>query len=359
MKTFGSVVATLFTLILVAGCASTEVTERHAYEGEKLPRPDRIIVHDFTANPADVPPESAFAAEKAVHSQPLTPEQLKVTQKLGAEVAKELVAKLRDAGLPAVQAAGQPAPRVDDIVIRGYFVSVDEGSAAKRVLVGFGSGNAELMTAVEGYQMTSQGLRLLGSGEVKSDGGKMPGLVLPLAVMAATANPIGLVVGGAIKVAGEADGSDTIDGGAKRTADEIATQVETAAKKQGWIEVASADPAPGKLASDPPVTAAEPARSSSEATPQAVAVPAASEDAFALQLASFRNPESVQQEWTAIKGKFPKLLDETEATVQPVSVEGVGTVYRLKAGSYPTHATAADVCAQLKAAQQDCLVVKR
>jgi cell division septation protein DedD len=359
MNTFGSVVALLFTLVVVVGCASTEVTERQSYEGEKLPRPDRIIVHDFTANPADVPPESAFAAEKAVHSKPLTPEQLKVTQKMGAEVATELVAKLRDAGLPAVQAAGQPAPRVDDIVIRGYFVSVDKGSAAKRVLVGFGSGNAELMTAVEGYQMTSQGLRLLGSGEVKSGGGKMPGLVLPLAVMAATANPIGLVVGGAIKVAGEADGSDTIEGGAKRTADEIATQLETAAKKQGWTQVAAADPVPGKSAPDPRVTTAEPVQSTSEGTSQAVVVPVASEDAFALQLASFKNPESVQQEWTAIQDKFPKLLNETKAIVQPASVEGVGTVYRLKAGSFPTHATAADVCAQLMAAQQDCLVVKR
>jgi len=227
--------AALLVLFVVAGCASTKVTEREAYEGAKLPRPNRIIVHDFTANPADVPRESAFATENAVHSKPLTPEQLKTTEKLGAEVAKELVVKLRKVGLPAVQAASQPAPQIDDIVIRGYFVSVDQGSAAKRVLVGFGSGDAELMTAVEGYQMTSQGLRLLGSGEVQSGGGKMPGLVLPAAVMAATASPIGLVVGGAVKVAGEVDGSDTIEGSAKRTADGIGEQLEIAAKKQGWI----------------------------------------------------------------------------------------------------------------------------
>lgn len=225
----------LFVLLVVSGCASTEVTERQSYEGAKLPRPNRIIVHDFTANPAEVPPESAFAAENAVSTAQLTPEQLAVTQKLGAEVAKELVAKLQKVGLPAVQAASQPPPQVDDIVIRGYFVSVDKGSAAKRVLVGFGSGDAELMTAVEGYQMTSQGLRLLGSGEIRSDGGKMPGMVLPVAVMAATASPIGLVVGGAVKIAGEVDGSDTIEGAAKRTADGIGEQLAIAAKRQGWI----------------------------------------------------------------------------------------------------------------------------
>ena len=63
----------------------------------------------------------------------------------------------------------------------------------------------------------------------------MPGLVLPLAVMAATANPIGLVVGGAVKVAGEATGASTIEGAAKRTAEEIADQIKEAAERQGWI----------------------------------------------------------------------------------------------------------------------------
>lgn len=222
-------------LLLVAGCASTEITEREAYKGAKLPRPDHIIVHDFTANPAKIPPGSAFADNKADADSQLTPEQLKTTEKLGAEVAKQLVEKLREAGLPAVQAASQPVPEVNDIVIRGYFVSVEKGSAAKRVLIGFGSGDAELMTVVEGYQMTSDGPRLLGSGELKSGGGEIPGLILPAAVMAATANPIGLIVGGAVKVVGEEDGSATIEGAAKRTANEIAVQLKQAAHEQGWI----------------------------------------------------------------------------------------------------------------------------
>jgi Domain of unknown function (DUF4410) len=226
--------ALLLALVVVAGCASTEITERERYEGAKLARPDRIVVYDFTANPADVPPESAFAAKMAGTPKP-TPQQLELGRKLGAQVAKDLVADLRGMGLPAVQAAGQPAPRVDDLVLRGYFVSVDQGSAGKRVLVGFGSGAAELRTAVEGYQMTAQGLRPLGRGEIRSGGGEMPGIVLPLAVVAATANPIGLVVGGAVKATGEVTGSDTIEAAAKRTADEIAAQLRTAAEAQGWI----------------------------------------------------------------------------------------------------------------------------
>jgi Domain of unknown function (DUF4410) len=224
----------LLALVVVTGCASTEITERQRYEGAKLARPDRIIVHDFTANPAEVPPGSAFAGKMGGAPTPTT-QQIEIGRELGAQVAKELVADLQGMGLPAVQAAGQPAPRPDDIVLRGYFVSVDEGRVGRRVLVGFGAGAAELRTAVEAYQMTPEGLRQLARGEIRSEGGEMPGIAVPLAVVAATANPIGLIVGGTMKATGEATGSATIQGVARRTADEIAAQLETAAQEQGWI----------------------------------------------------------------------------------------------------------------------------
>jgi hypothetical protein len=223
-----------FMLVLAAGCASTEVTQRQTYEGDRLARPDRIIVHDFAATPADVPAGSAVVAQSA-GAVAQTPEDIEEGRQLGAEVARQLVADLQGMGLPAVQAAGQPPPQVDDIVIQGSFVSVEEGSAGQRVLVGFGSGAADLRTVVEGYQMTAQGLRKLGGGEVGSEGGKTPGMVVPLAVAAATANPLGLLVVGGMKLYGEASGSATIEGRAKPTADEIAAQLKVAAEKQGWI----------------------------------------------------------------------------------------------------------------------------
>ncbi len=225
----------LFIAFVLSSCASSNVTQRQQYQGEQLPRPGRVIIHDFTANPAEVPAESAFAAQNAVASTVPTTEQLAATSRLGAEIARQVTKQLQNAGLPAVQAAGQAAPQVNDVVIRGYFVSAQEGSATKRMLVGFGSGNAELTTAVEGFQMTPQGLRLLGSGRVESGGNKTPGVILPLAVMAATANPIGLAVAGTVKVVGEATGSSTIEGSAKRTADEISEQLIDAADRQGWL----------------------------------------------------------------------------------------------------------------------------
>ena len=180
-------------------------------------------------------PRSAVLSQSAGAATPQTGQDIEEGRKLGAEVAKQLVADLQGMGLPAVREAGQPASRVGDIVIKGSFVSIEEGSAGKRVLVGFGSGASDLRTVVEGYVMTAQGLRKLGGGEEASESGKTPGLVAPLAVAAATANPLGLIVVGAMKLHGEESGSSTLEGRAKSSADEIAAQLKVAAEKQGWI----------------------------------------------------------------------------------------------------------------------------
>jgi hypothetical protein len=108
------------------------------------------------------------------------------------------------------------------LVIMGYFEAVDTGSAAKRVVLGFGSRAADLRTAVEGYLMTEQGLRRLGSGTLESRGGQNTGGGgLPGGVVA-TGNPIGLIVMSAVQVGGEATGRSTIAREAQQTAKEIA-----------------------------------------------------------------------------------------------------------------------------------------
>lgn len=235
MRPVTRVVPALLALLLLSGCAKTSVTERQGYEGPPLARPDRIIVYDFAANASDLPAGYDLAVAVGPPSTPPTANNVELGRKLGAEVAKDLVTELQTAGLPAVGAAGQPAPRIGDLTIVGYFVSVDSGSIAKRMALGFGSGAAELSTVVEVYLMTDRGLRRLGSGELKSTGPKTPGEALPLAVTVATGNPIGLIVSSAMKIGGEVSGMSTVEGSAKRTAKEIADQLKAAAQRQGWI----------------------------------------------------------------------------------------------------------------------------
>jgi hypothetical protein len=236
MKSFSRVAVCLFTLVALAGCASTKVTGGRDYQGKRLARPDRIIVHDFAATPADIPAWSAAAGRHAAPSTPQTAEAIETGRELGAQVAKDLAAEIRAMGLRAVLATGQLAPEVGDVVIIGYFESIDEGSTIKRVAIGFGSGGAELTTQVEGYLMTDQGLRGLGSRDIHSGGGgKTPGVVVPLAVTIATANPIGLIVGSAVKVGGEVTDKTTIEGSAKRTAKKIGDELRPEFQKLGWL----------------------------------------------------------------------------------------------------------------------------
>jgi hypothetical protein len=238
MKSPKAVAGSLIVVLLASGCASTEVVKRQSSVGanEKLPRPERIVVYPFAGTPADIPQWSQAAQQYSGHTEPPTAEELQAARELGVETAKELAAEINEMGLKTDVASDRNTPPGDgDVAIIGYFLSVDEGSAVKRIALGFGSGAAELKTEVEVYQQTAQGLRRLGSGEVDAGGGKLPGVVVPAAVTIATANPIGLVVGGAVKAGTELSGRDTIHGAAKRTAGQIADELEKAFKRHGWI----------------------------------------------------------------------------------------------------------------------------
>ncbi len=235
MKSRSHIVLCLFTLLVVAGCASTKITGRDELVTEKLPRPAHIWVYDFAATPADVPAGSALAGQHSEHSTPQTAEQIATGRKVGAQIATELVEQIRAMGMPAEHAVKGTTPQINDIVIRGYLLSIEEGSAEKRVAIGFGSGESELRVAAEGFQMTAQGLRKLGSGTLDSGGSKTPGAALGVATLIATHNPVGLIVSGGMKVYGEETGSSKVEGRAKATAKEVGDVLKKRFQEQGWI----------------------------------------------------------------------------------------------------------------------------
>jgi hypothetical protein len=225
----------LLLMLVAAGCASTEVTSRDRLVTERLPKPAHIWVYDFAATAADVPEYSALAGQSSEGATSPTPEQIETGRQLGAQIAAELVEQIRSMGLPADQAVTGTEPQINDIVLRGYLISFDEGSATKRVAIGFGSGGSELKVAVEGFQMTAQGLRKLGSGTTASGGGKGPGGALGVATLIATNNPAGLIISTGVKVYGESSGSAKVEGRAKQTAKEIADVLKGRFEEEGWI----------------------------------------------------------------------------------------------------------------------------
>ena len=236
MQFFRHIGFCLLALVVAAGCASTEVSDRQEYRGGKIPRPHHIWVNDFAATPAEVPADSALAGQHSAHATPQTAEEIALGRKVGAEIATALVEEIFNMGMLAKKASSDTKPEVNDLVIRGYLISVDEGDATKRVAIGFGSGASHLTTAVEGFQMTAQGLRKLGSGTVGAGGGKTPGGAVGVAALIVTGNPVGLIVGGGAKAYGEYSGSSKIEGRAKATAKEIAEKMKPKFQEQGWID---------------------------------------------------------------------------------------------------------------------------
>lgn len=235
MKSRSRTVSVFFALVVLTGCASTKVTQQTPMVSPGLARPEQIWVYDFIADPARIPADSSISAELSAPSTPPTAEELDTGRQLGALIAKNLVADIQAMGLSAVQAGLGSAPQVGDGVIRGYLVSVQGGSTVKRFVIGFGGGSSEIDTVVEGYVITPQGLRQLGSGTLSSSGNKTPGMIAPAAVAFATGNPIGLIVVGGLKLSDEARGRNTLEGRAKATADAIAEQLKIRFRDRGWI----------------------------------------------------------------------------------------------------------------------------
>ena len=53
MKSLSRTALCLLALVALAGCASTKVTESESNYGGWLPRPSRIVVHEFAATPGE------------------------------------------------------------------------------------------------------------------------------------------------------------------------------------------------------------------------------------------------------------------------------------------------------------------
>jgi len=121
-----------------------------------------------------MPGDSSIGGSVSAPYSPPTADQVATGRQLGALIAAHLVADIQAMGLSAALAGPGSSPQIGDGVIRGYLVSAEGGGAARRFIIGFGSGTSELDTVVEGYTVTPQGWRKLGSGTLSSSGGKTP-----------------------------------------------------------------------------------------------------------------------------------------------------------------------------------------
>lgn len=223
----------LLTVISVgSGCARSGAwVTRPAPDG--VPQPDRVVVYDFAVSPYHVHLDSAPGALLMQGSAGRTQSQqeLFVGRKVADALSRNLVAELKANGIMAYRAAADVPISQNTLLLAGQFLRIDQGSRARRVMVGFGLGQTELRTQVQAIQ----GGVTIAEGVTKATSGLKPGM-LPNVGVGAAAGRAGqaTAVGGGGAAVSELFIA-TVEGDARRTAVKIAIRIVEGFKKRGWL----------------------------------------------------------------------------------------------------------------------------
>jgi hypothetical protein len=222
--------------IVIAGCASATgvPTQRASLE---LPRPDRVLVHDFAVTPEEVALDRGIlprVMRTGARSQ--TEEEINVGKAVARALSDNLVSELRSRGIDAHLASNSARAGETTASIRGRFVHIDEGDQTMRTVIGFGFGSSQVRTHVQIYQGAYGDARLVAEGDTVTQSGLKPGMG-PMVGVGAIAGRAGTAaaVSGATTVVSETF-FQTVEADAKRTAKEIADHIARYYKERGWIK---------------------------------------------------------------------------------------------------------------------------
>jgi hypothetical protein len=227
--------------LALSACGSdtdAEVTNKMSKKDRRnLPPPTQILVYDFAVSPSEVSADSAAANQlRGAGDDPYgNAQKTSLEHQIAGIVADKLVEDLKDLDLPAMRWRG-PAPMGPGIyTLEGQFVTIDEGNAAMRMIVGFGAGGTEIKTLVQAYASEPTGKRLLAEAEVSSESSNAPGLAATL--------PVGSAISGVATAAAIQTGvgavreiNTDVREGAEETAEAIVELMKPRLEKLGWID---------------------------------------------------------------------------------------------------------------------------
>jgi hypothetical protein len=230
---------TLIVMAIAAGCAPTNV-QQQGTTLTQLPRPDLIMVYDFAVSPDEVKLDTGLSAElmqKYAQHKGASPtaQEIKLGHKVAEAVADELVKKIRSYGLWAERGFGYPYGKGKVLMVKGQFVSIDQGNRTERVAVGLGAGRSDVQANVQVFELTRQGLQQVDSMRADAKSGYKPGMAEMMGAGAVAGHLLmSTVVSGAVAGASEMT-SATVEADGKRLADKIAADLGNFFVNQAWI----------------------------------------------------------------------------------------------------------------------------
>jgi hypothetical protein len=226
-------------LTIAAGCAPTNVQQQNMTLTQ-LPRPDLVLVYDFAVSPDEVKLDTGLSAElmrKYEQHKGASPtaQEIKLGHKVAETVADELVKQIRSYGIRAERGFGWPGGRGKVLLVKGQFISIDQGNRTERVAVGLGAGRSDVQANVQLLELTAQGMQQVEAlrGDAKS--GFKPGMAEMMGV-GAVANHLlmSTLVSGTLAGASELTVA-TVEADGKRLAGKIAYDIGQFFILQAWI----------------------------------------------------------------------------------------------------------------------------
>jgi hypothetical protein len=222
-------------VVALAACTPRTQMERNRVATGPLPRPDVVLVHDFSVSPDEITLDTNISRRLRELTQGTTDAQEleRVARAISASVTQNLVADLRSRGMNAVAAAGAPPLAGRPLSIEGQFFSINEGSERRRMIVGFGAGASEVRTLVQVFDGSGPSRLLVEDFYVNARSAPKPGM--------AGIGAAGEVAGRAAATAGTNSGLEllganrqTVEADARELAKRIGAEIAKLFEQQGW-----------------------------------------------------------------------------------------------------------------------------
>ena|ERR1043166_9732823 len=219
--------------IFLAACAQTTVRPILRTADRNLPRPGRIVIHDFTVSDTAVQEYQGILRQQPSNRNG-GERQREIARLANETLVATLTQGLRGLGFVVERAASDAVIKKDDISIEGRIVSVDEGSPLRRLLVGFGSGASTMTVRAQVFRPAQR--QMLLEFTTRADSGRMPGAAATVPATAAMPFTMGLgVTAGSAVVSGVSANGATISHMAAASAEQSVRFLSEFFARQGWI----------------------------------------------------------------------------------------------------------------------------
>jgi hypothetical protein len=233
-------ITTLFLIAVgVGGCAQTVVQPKYEQQMTgPIVRPSQVLVYDFAIATADIRENQGpfTVARNAMSGTSKNDRELAIAQTVQNRMVEDLVAGIRNLGLPARRATSGTELPTDAVAVTGFFLKVDEGDQLQRTALGFGAGQSTVDAKVEVYAPSMSRPNKLLEFSTHSDSGAAPGALVTGGVGAAAQGGMTVGVAAANMGVGAAKGyRSQVEQMTARSADQAVAYLSQYFAKHRWI----------------------------------------------------------------------------------------------------------------------------